>query len=154
MATSYSLSFNGYWLGPGGLPANSGIYCVYACRHNNRANTVLHRKLLYIGEAANIRNRVCGHERQQDWERKLQRGEVLCFSAARIAPEADRQRAEAATIHQHKPPCNAEYVHSFPYGQTTISTGGCNALLDSRFTVYPTTGQDIEALLGGAIPRW
>ena len=153
MEKSYSLTFDGYYLAPGGLPSNSGIYCVYACTHNAPAQTVGLRKLLYIGEAANVRSRVDGHERRQDWEWKLQRGEVLCFSAALIAPESDRQRAEAAMIHQHKPPCNVEYVHSFPYEQTTISTGGCNTLLSPYFTVYTTTGQGIGTLLGGTA-RW
>ena len=151
-AKSYSLAFDGYWRDPleGGLPAESGIYCVYACTHDTRANTVSLRKLLYIGEATNVQERIRGHERRQDWGQDLQYGEVLCFSAALIAPESDRQRAEAAMIHHHKPPCNVEYVHSFPYDQTTISTSGRNTLLDSYFTVYTTARSGVSALLGGA----
>lgn len=152
---SYSLTFDGYWRAPnaGGLPAKSGVYCVYSCTHDARENRVSIRKLLYIGESANVRNRVDGHERRQDWEQELQYGEVLCFSAALIAPEADRQRAEAAMIHHHKPPCNVEYVRSFPYEQTTISTSGRNARLDSYFTVYTTAGSGVGALLGSTA-RW
>ena len=82
MAKSYALLFNGYYLGAGGLPAKSGIYCVYACTHDARENRVSIRKLLYIGESANVQNRVAGHPRQQDWKRELHRGEVLCFNAA------------------------------------------------------------------------
>lgn len=149
MERSYSLTFDGYYLASGGLPANSGIYCVYACTHNGPAQTVRIRRLLYIGEAVNVRSRVDGHERRLDWERKLQRGEVLCFSAALIAPASDRQRAEAAMIHHHKPLLNVGYMHSFPYDQTTILTGGDNALLSPYFTVYTTTGQGIGALLRG-----
>ena len=152
---SYSLTFDGYWRAPkpGGPPAESGIYCVYACTHDTRMNTVSLRKLLYIGEAANVRERVRGHERWQDWEQELQYGEVLCFSAALIAPESDRQRAEAAMIHHHKPPCNVEYVRSFPYEQTTVSTSGRNAELDSNFTVYTTAGSNVGALFGSTA-RW
>ena len=40
---------------------------------------------------------------------------VLCFSATLIGPKAERQRAEAAMIYEHKPLCNVAYVHSFPY---------------------------------------
>ena len=154
-AKSYSLNFNGYWRAPNasGLPARSGVYCVYACTYDPRMKTVSPRRLLYIGEAANVRERVSGHERWRDWERELQYGEVLCFSAAPIAPQSDRQRAEAAMIRHHKPPCNSEFVHSFPYEQTTISTSGRNAQLDTYFTVYTTAGSGVGALLGGAA-RW
>jgi excinuclease UvrABC nuclease subunit len=139
-AKSYALNFDGYWRAPNisKLPASSGIYCVYACTHNVQEKTVSIRLLLYICEAENVKERVPNHERWEDWEQELLRGEVLCFNAALIAPEPDRQRAEAAMIHHHKPPCNVEYVDSFPFDQTTISTSGKNAKLDSQFTVYRT----------------
>jgi len=116
-AKSYTLNFDGYWWVPNisGLPAGSGINCVYVCMHNVQEKTVSIRKLLYVGEAASVKERVSGHERWQDWGRELLRGEGLSLSAALIASESDRQRAEAAMIHHHKPPCNVEYVDSFPY---------------------------------------
>jgi len=156
MATkTYSLEFDGYWRAPNisGLPAKSGIYCVYACTHNVQQRSVSIRKLLYIGEAADVRDRVSGHERWKDWERQLQRGEELCFNAALISPASDRQRGEAAMIYHHKPPCNTEYVHSFPYEQTTVSTSGKNTLLTGHFRVYPTQQSGLGALLGGRT-RW
>ena len=139
-AKSYTLNFDGYWREPniGGLPAKSGIYCVYACTHNESAGTVSIRELLYIGEAGNVNGRVSEHERWNDWKRRLLYGEQLCFNAALINPTSDRQRAEAAMIHRHKPPCNDEYVNSFPFDETTITTKGKNALLSNQFTVYPT----------------
>ena len=109
---------------------------MYACTYNPQEKTVSIRKLVYIGEAANVNERVSAHERWQDWERELKRGEELRFNAALISPDSDRQRAEAAMIHHHKPPCNVEYVDSFPHEQTTISTSGKNAELDGHFTVY------------------
>lgn len=139
MAKSYSLVFTGYYLDTSGLPAKSGIYCVYACTKDPISANVSIRKLVYIGEAANVQDRVDGHERRQDWARELQRGEVFCFSAALIAPESDRQRAEAAMIHHHKPPCNVEHVRAFRYDRTTISTSGQNARLDPCFTVDPSS---------------
>ena len=110
-AKSYSLDYDGYWRVPNisGLPANSGIYCVYTCVHNVSAKTVTLSRLLYIGEAGNVRNRIANHERWDDWVRELKAGEELCFNAALISPAADRERAEAAMIHHHKPPCNVEY---------------------------------------------
>lgn len=153
-ARRYSLDFDGYWRAPGGLPAQSGIYCVYAGTHNAQANIVSLRKLLYIGEAANVRDRVGRHERWPDWERELQLGEVLCFSAALIAPATDRERAEAAMIFEHKPPCNREYVHSFPYDQTTILTSGRHALLKRYFTVYKTSATGIGSTLSSTRRPW
>ena len=157
-AKNYSLDFDGYWRAPNksGLPANSGIYCVYACVHNVTGDTVTLRRLLYIGEAANVRDRVARHERWDDWIRELKAGEELCFNAALISPVADRERAEAAMIHHHKPPCNVEYVDAFPFGTTTVSTSGQNAKLDEHFTVYTTPakgGQRRSILLGGST-RW
>jgi excinuclease UvrABC nuclease subunit len=122
---------------------------VYACTHNVQEKTVSIRKLLYVGEAANVKERVAGHDRRQDWKRELQRG-GLCFNAALIYPESDRQRAEAAVIHHHKPSCNVEYVDSFPFDQTTITTSGKNAELDGQFTVYTTPQQrGLGTPLGG-----
>ena len=157
-AKSYSLDYDGYWRVPNisGLPANSGIYCVYACVHNVSEKTVTLRRLLYIGEAGNVRDRVAKHERWDDWVRELKAGEELCFNAALVSPATDRERAEAAMIHHHKPPCNVEYVNAFPFDTTTVTTRGKNAKLDGYFTVYTTTatgGQRRASLLGGSI-RW
>jgi len=72
---------------------------------------------------------VANHEKRQEWEGKLKSGEVLCFNAALISPAADRERAEAAMINHHKPPCNTTYVNSFPFDGTMITTSGRKALL-------------------------
>ena len=157
-AKSYSLDYDGYWRAPkiSGLPAKSGIYCVYACVHNVTEKTVTLRRLLYIGEAENVHNRVAKHERWGDWVRELKAGEELCFNAAPISPAADRERAEAAMIHHHKPPCNVEYVNAFPFDTTTVGTRGKNAKLDGHFTVYTTpatSGPRRASLLGGST-RW
>lgn len=137
---NYSLQFDGYWRKPAinDLPTRSGIYCVYACVHNPEEKTVSIKRLLYIGESGNIQERVSGHEKWGEWRSKLRSGEVLCFNAALISPSSDRERAEAAMIFQHKPPCNTEFVNSFPYDKTTIETSGRNNLLETYFTVYPT----------------
>jgi hypothetical protein len=56
---------NGYWRAPdaSGLPAKSGIYGVYACVHNTQGETVTLKRLLYLGEAANVQERVANHEK-------------------------------------------------------------------------------------------
>jgi hypothetical protein len=150
-AKTYQLDFNGYWLEQhaGGLPAESGIYAVYAGLYNSQTDTVTLNRLLYLGEAADMCNRVSGHERRPAWKRQLRAGEVLCFSAALIGPIADRQRAEAAMIFKHKPVCNTEYVDSFPFETTTIGTGGRNALMHASFTVTR-----VEKVVGAFGRRW
>src|SRR5688572_22529061 len=116
-AATFALTFDGYWREPnvGGLPGASGIYCVYACRHNVLEGTVTLRRLLYIGEAGNVRDRVCGHECWSEWRSYLLPYEELCFSAALIAPAADRCRTEAAMINYHRPPSNTEYSFTFSF---------------------------------------
>lgn len=137
---SYALTFEGYWLEPGisNLPTKSGIYGVYACTYDTGQNTVALNRLLYIGESADVQDRVTNHNLLSSWKRQLKQGEVLCFNAALISPEADRQRAEAAMIFKHKPPCNTEYADNFPFDTTTVTTSGKNALMHASFTVTRT----------------
>lgn len=140
-AKNYTLNFDGYWRdnAKGSLPAQSGIYAVYAATYDASNKTVTLKRLLYIGEADDMRTRVGGHEYRPAWEKKLGLGEELCFSVAVIGPTADRQQAEAAMINHHKPPCNVEYVNSFPFDTTGITTSGKNALMTVTFTVYAQT---------------
>jgi hypothetical protein len=141
---TYTLEFGGYWLQSAisGMPSGSGIYGVYACTHDVYQNRVLLQRLLYIGEAADIRGRIANHDKWSEWQRQLRIGEVLCLNAALIAGQSDRQRAEAAVIFKHKPPCNTEYRNSFPFDTTTVATGGCNALLEPFFTTLCTENQN------------
>ena len=144
MAKTYKLKFEGYcvvkkW---GLLPSESGIYCVYAATLSARRLSGGGKKqkalrLLYIGEAKDIRKRVPQNptKRREKWKKKLMVEEILCVSFARIAEDEDRMRAEAAMIYKHQPPCNTEYTDSFPFCRTTIKTSGKKAGLEEKFTV-------------------
>lgn len=136
---TYDLNFKGYrrevnWKG---LPAISGVYCVYACRYNAKTKKVSIRQLLYIGESRNVRERVPEEpkKRRDVWAKLLREGEELCVSRAKVG-SANRVRVEAALINFHKPPCNDEYVDSFPFDETTVTTNGDTAELSREFTVY------------------
>lgn len=131
---TYFLNFDRHHIESAELPDWSGIYCVYAFRHNAYKTSFYARGLLYIGESKNIRDRVSNHEHRKHWESKLQKNEVLLFRAASISPE-NRTRAEAAMIYQHKPPCNEEHKHSFPFDETTIKISGNTDHLTTDFTV-------------------
>lgn len=131
-----SVEFDGYWRdeNKGGLPANSGVYCVYECTHNVKKKNVTIHKLIYIGESANVKDRVANHEKYGDWLKHVKKGNELCFSFGGVG-STDRNRAEAAMIFKHKPPENEEYKNSFPFDKTTMSLSGKTAELTTNFTV-------------------
>ena len=134
-AKSYSLTYDGNWRESNfsSVPEKSGVYTVYACRYDKEKKTVSIRKLIYIGEAGNVRDRVLKHEKLPIWRQHLAYGEEICVNFAEI--NIDRERVEAALINHHKPPENTEYVNNFPFDQTTVSTSGENTLLSDEFTV-------------------
>lgn len=136
---TYDLNFKGYcrevnWKG---LPAISGVYCVYACRCDAGAKSVSIRQHLYIGESDGIARRVPENpkKRRDAWACKLQSCEELCVSRAKVE-SADRKRVEAALIYRHKPRCNDEYVNCCPFDETTVAMIGDTAKLRGESTVY------------------
>ena len=133
------INFDGYWLdeNKGDLPEKSGIYCVYECTYNKQENIVNVQKLIYIGEAENVKNRVANHENYKNWVKHVRLGNELCFSFGRVGA-TDRARVEAAMIFKHEPPENDEYIDSFPYDRTTMLLSGMTALLNTSFTVNKT----------------
>lgn len=139
MAKTISLDFGGYWLeaGTGSIPSKSGVYFVYVCRYNKERDTVTIDKLIYIGEASNVRDRITNHEKWPEWRQCVPRGSEICFSFAGVN-NPDRERTEAVLIYYHKPTCNTEYIDSFPFEETTVESTGRCALLASPITVHRT----------------
>jgi hypothetical protein len=131
-----SIEFEGYWRDQdsGGLPAKPGVYCVHECKYHEDMGGVSIHKLIYIGEARKVKDRVVEHEKHPDWLDHVRAGNELCFSFGGVI-RTDRERAEAALIFEHEPPGNDEYVDSFPFDKTTISLSGDTALLDEHFIV-------------------
>ena len=139
MAKTINLDFEGYWreVNKGGIPSKSGVYLVYVCRHNKSKGTVTLDRLIYIGEAEDVQDRIANHEKWPKWRQYVPNGSEICFSVAGIT-SPDRERAEAALIYYHKPPCNDEYKDSFPFEDTTVvSTGKCT-MITSPITVHTT----------------
>lgn len=134
----YHLQFEGYWRLPniGGVPDQSGVYCVYTCKFNPETQKIKLIKIIYIGEASNVRGRISSHEKTNIWRRYLEKGEELCFNFAPV--KEGRERVEAACIHKHKPPENTTYRDKFPFDQTSVNTAGCKRFLYSQFTVFRT----------------
>ena len=142
MAKTISLKFKGYQLeaGKGNIPAKSGIYLVYVCRYKKKKDTVALDKLIYIGEAVDVQDRIDDHEKWPEWRKQVPKGSEICFSFAGVT-KPDRERAEAALIHYHKPVCNKgdKYIDSFPFADTTVKSTGRCALLSSPITVRKTS---------------
>lgn len=136
---SYKQTFNGYWRYPnrGSIPNSSGIYCAYAGKYNKEEKTVTLKRLLYIGQAENIRDRLQNHECYDDWVARLTAGEIIIFSCT-ILEKSELDRFEAAMIYKHKPPVNDLCVNHFNYDKTNIKLTGNTALLHTDFTVYNT----------------
>ena len=129
------LEFDGYWLKADSLTEKAGIYCIYRCTYSQKTDELSVKELLYIGEADNIRRRLCEHKRFGDCEQSLDAGEQLCYSRALIGQENLRVRAEAALIYHHSPPENIQHIDSFGYPETEIVISGKHKYLDSNFTV-------------------
>lgn len=133
---AFKQNFGGYWREPNknGLPAKSGVYCVYECTYNAEENAVAIHKLIYIGESADVNQRVVNHEKLKDWEKHVSAGNQLCYSFTEVDSNS-RVRVEAAFINHHKPPVNTEYKNDFPFDKTIVQTEGKNALLSRYFVV-------------------
>jgi len=136
---AFNVVFDGYWREEriDGIPSSSGIYCVYECSYNCAEKTVSIHRLLYIGEADNVRERIKNHEKRELWKRHIRYGNELCFSFGGMKAEY-RKRVEAAFIFKHRPPLNDEYMDSFPFDATTINVIGETEKLHSKFTVWTT----------------
>jgi len=139
MAKTIGLNFDGYWreVNKGSVPANSGVYLVYVCRYNAMTDKVALDKLIYIGEADDVQDRIANHEKWSEWRQYVPKGSEICFSVAGVT-SPDRERSEAALIFYHKPVCNTEYIDSFPFEDTTVQSTGICAKLTSPITVRRT----------------
>lgn len=138
-AMTFNVNFEGYWRerNIGGIPSRLGVYCVYECTYNLEKDTVSIHRIIYMGEAEDVRDRIRNHEKWQAWKRNVRSGNELCFSYCYVESE-NRDRVEAAFIFKHKPPENDEYKDEFPFDTTTIKATGGTALLNTNFTVYRT----------------
>jgi hypothetical protein len=134
---TFNVVFQGYWLESGidSIPAKSGVYCVYECKYNSDRDTISIRRLIYIGEAEDVRDRIKKHEKKPEWKGYVSSGNELCYNFGYVE-SAYRDRVKAAFIFKHGPPENTEYVDEFPFDTTIIKAGGKKEKLSRNFTVY------------------
>jgi len=133
----FNLKFSGVYTNQtlNNLPEKSGIYCVFKGEMKPN-NTIIPVKLIYIGQAKNLPERLnASRVDDEGWEDKLGGNEILYYKYAEVE-EKDLDIVEAAMIYHHKPEGNIQCVDNFPYDEEvliTISDG--RALLDRVFFV-------------------
>lgn len=131
------MTFKGYRrdVNKDGLPSYGGIYMVYCCKYNENEQTVTLKRLIYIGKAINLHDRICNHNRYEDFNRQLQQGEQLCYSYASVSPN-EVDVVENGLIFMQKPNLNDDLKDSFNYPDSEFSIEGACALLRMRnFTI-------------------
>lgn len=135
-AKTFNQNFGGYWrkINSDSLPKKSGVYIVQSCIYNVKEDTVTLNKLIYIGKADNINERVNNHEKLEDWKKQLKTGEELCFSCTEISTLYN-ERVEAALINANQPTVNVEYKNSFPYDRTNVNSSGKYLRLKEKIIV-------------------
>ena len=136
------LNFTGYWRekNKSGLEKRAGIYCVYAGTYNRYTDKVDVQRLLYIGKASDINNRIGGdnHEHLEDWKQELLAGQELMYSCAFESDRNRRTIAEAALIFHCKPPINEDGTDGFHHPDTQIVVTGDHKFIDASFLSYNT----------------
>lgn len=120
------------------IPFHSGVFCVYDCSYHPDSDRVKIDRLIYIGEAKNVREGISNHEKWDEWKQNIGDGKELCFSFG-AADKSFRERVHAAFVFQNKPPLNDKYRNSFPFDKTTITARGGVELLITDFSVERTS---------------
>jgi hypothetical protein len=145
-----NLVFYGHWNAANlsSTPATAGVYCAHTGLALPNGQVSIDR-LLYVGKATNVRERVCGHNKWRVWAQYAIGGRQIWINAAAVADVALRDRAEAALIFYHKPPTNDDLVENFNHQTTTVRTSGQNGLLAGEFTVEASPAWHLLAALAG-----
>ena len=140
----FELSYRGFWelgstfyiLIEDSIPNCSGIYSVYACKRE-RANVIRSSlRLIYIGEADHVRDRIQNHDKRTKWEECLESGEGLCIAVADFPwVEDNRKSVEAALIYKHPelPLINEKHRESYDGPDISVETEGMNDGLKNSF---------------------
>lgn len=124
--TDIDLNFEGYWreCNKGGLPSYSGIYLVYRCLYNNKADRVVLKDIIYIGKAENIHDRHQCHEKLPLFKTQLREDEELCYSCAKV-DDTLLNIAEKALIFAQKPLLNEQDKECYDAKPVHVKLDGC-----------------------------
>ena len=131
-ATQFKIKVDGFWReqNKSALPDKPGIYCVYAGTLDEETIS----RLIYVGAAENVNEKLAKAEKLSQWESYLSSGEQLCYTFGAV----DRKFAErcaAAIVFIHKPPANTDHVDQFQFEQTLITLSGLTPHLKTTFLI-------------------
>ncbi len=137
---TFIIHISGYWRDQHktDIRKSSGIYFVYESHFSEIDQHVDLLKLIYIGEAENIRARILDHERYPSWLTCVSPGNELCYAYAPV-DTFYRERVKAAFVHMHKPPANPVPDGPFLYDKTTLISTGRTALVNPVITMRKNT---------------
>lgn len=140
----YNITFKGYRrdVNKRGLPSYGGIYMVYCCTFNEKDKTVTLRKLIYIGQAINIRDRICNHDKYNLFTEQLyDENEQLCYAYASVS-QNDIDIVENGLIYMQKPDLNERMKDCFDYPDSEFHIDGSCALLKMKDFSITTENKD------------
>lgn len=131
------LNFEGYWRekNKNGTPQFGGIYVVYRCQYNEVFDTVSLKEIIYIGKSDDIHDRITTHDKIEMFNSKLQNGEELCYSCAKVQ-KSELDAVENALIYAQKPVLNKQGVENYEYKPLHIVIdGACSLMKHTNFNI-------------------
>ena len=133
----FTVDIQGFWrdLNRRALPVTPGVYFVYEAAYNQKFDSMILRRLIYIGEADNIKESIINTTKYNSWLNHVRYGNELCYAVAYINA-TDRSRVKAAFVNKHNPIVQDEKSQVINYEETIIKTNGEEALLSSEFRVF------------------
>jgi hypothetical protein len=142
------IHIKGYWRNQDkmDLPEQAGLFFVYEANYNPTDQTVDLLKLIYIGDADNIKSQILHREHESSWMDHVAAGHGLCFGCAAI-DNYYRGRARAAYVITHQPPANNNSAEVFQFDTTTIVSNGNTALINPVITARKNKAVADEILL-------
>lgn len=133
----YNINFKGYRrdCNKATLPHYSGVYMVYRCKYDSTSDKVSLKKIIYIGQAEDLNERLNKHEKYSKFLEVCETGEELCYAYANISMD-DLDIVENALVFAQKPLLNSDLVDNFNHESAGFLVEGKCALLEyTDFTI-------------------
>ena len=140
---SFNLHFYGYYLKSQintHISTGPGIYCIHNCIPYRTTNKLRDLRLLYIGEAENLRDRVTEQSNSQKFINYVGNGRKLCFNYAILksrVSESHRKLIEHAMIFCNQPVVNRKGKKSPPDKYITVKSTGKRHEIKKEISVGP-----------------
>jgi hypothetical protein len=135
-AKEFQINVNGYWReqNKSELPITSGIYCVYTCILDGNQGEVEVSRLIYVGSAENVNEKISKAEELSQWESYLSGGEQLAYTFGAVDSKF-MERCASAIVFIHRPPANNGHSKKFSFEPTLIVLSGVTPFLRTIFLI-------------------